>query len=70
MDTLTIEIRNPKVRALLDTLAELELIAIVPDKSAWREEWKNLAGTLPEAADVSEEDIPGEGEDLRADSQV
>ena len=34
MDTLLIEIRNPKVRVLLDTLAEMDLIAIVPDKSA------------------------------------
>ena len=68
MDTLIIEIRNPKVRALLDTLAEMELIAIVPDQSAWREEWKNLSGTLPEAGDVSDEEIPDEGKDLRADS--
>ena len=58
MDTLLIEIRNPKVRALLDTLAELELIAIVPDQSAWREEWKKLSGTLPEATDVPEQEIP------------
>ena len=58
MDTLLIEIRNPKVRALLDTLAELELIAIVPDQSAWREEWKKLSSTLPEATDVPEPEIP------------
>jgi len=67
MDTLLIEIRNPKVRVLLDTLAELELIAIVPDKSAWREEWKKLSGTLPEASEVSEAEIPGDGKDVRAD---
>lgn len=58
MDKLLIEIRNPKVRVLLDTLAEMELIAIVPDQSAWREEWKALSGTLPEATDVDQQEIP------------
>lgn len=68
MDTLLIEIRNPKVRVLLDTLAEMDLIAIVPDKSAWRDEWKTLSGTLPEAANVDEQEVSDGSKNLRADS--
>lgn len=35
MDTLTIEIRNPKVRELIANLVELDLIAILPQQPAW-----------------------------------
>lgn len=57
MDTLTIEIRNPKVRELLDSLASLDLISIVPKQLSWRERWQNLSASLPNAPDISEQDI-------------
>lgn len=57
MDTLTIEIRNPKVRELLDNLASLDLISIVPKQSSWRERWESLSASLPDVSEISEQDI-------------
>jgi hypothetical protein len=65
MDTLTIEIRNPKVRELLDNLASLDLISIVPKQPSWRERWQNLSVSLPNTSDISEQDILDEIQAVR-----
>ncbi|RYF48722.1 MAG: hypothetical protein EOO39_46565 [Cytophagaceae bacterium] len=57
MDTLTIEIRNPKVRELMASLVDMGLIAILPQPSTWAERWQSLSATLPDTNTLSEEDI-------------
>ena len=57
MDTLTIKIRNPKVKDLISSLAEMNLIAILPPKQTWSERWQSLSATLPDVAQISEQDI-------------
>jgi hypothetical protein len=65
MDTLTIEIRNPTVRQLIDNLVSLNLIAVVPGPETWRERWQNLSATLPDTDEVSEADILAEVKAVR-----
>lgn len=57
MDTLTIEIRNPKALDLLQNLADMELITIVPPKATWSERWKKLSDSLPDIPSISEQEI-------------
>lgn len=57
MDTLTIEIRNPKVRELIANLVELDLIAILPPQPAWSDRWKTLSASLPNVPDITEQDV-------------
>ena len=66
MDTLTIEIRNPKVRELLYDLVNLDLISILPGQPSWHERWQNLSASLPDASDISEQDILNEIQTVRA----
>ena len=65
MDILTIEIRNPKVRELLANLVDLELISILPAQPSWRECWQSLSASLPDAPDISEQDILDEIQAVR-----
>ena len=65
MDILTIEIRNPKVRELLANLVDLELISILPAQPSWRERWQSLSASLPDAPDISEQDILDEIQAVR-----
>lgn len=67
MDKLTIEIRNPKVRELIDSLVDMDLIAILPDRSSWREEWQKLSDNLPDISEISEEEIMDEVKAVRSD---
>ena len=57
METLTIEIRNPKVRELIDSLADMDLIAILPQKPTWAERWQTLSASLPDVPAISEPEI-------------
>ena len=65
MDTLTIEIRNPKVRELLYDLVNLDLISILPGQPSWHERWQILSASLPDAPDISEQDILAEIQAVR-----
>ena len=65
MDTLTIEIHNPKVRALIDNLISLELVTVVPTPSSWRDRWQALSATLPHTDELTEEDILNEIQAVR-----
>ncbi|GHB87743.1 hypothetical protein GCM10007390_49790 [Persicitalea jodogahamensis] len=70
MDTLTIEIRNPKVRELIDSLVDMDLIAILPRQGSWRQEWRKLSDTLPDTSDISEEEIFEEIQAVRSARQA
>ena len=65
MDTMTIEIRNPKVRELIYSLADMELIAILPTES-WNERWQKFSASLPDVSDISEEEILEEVQAVRS----
>lgn len=60
MNTLTIEIRNPKVRELMTSLVDMGLIAILPQPSTWVERWQAMSATLPDTTAISEQDILNE----------
>ncbi len=53
METITIEIKNPKARKLLENLADLNLITIKKNNS-WLSDWKALVGELPNAEEITE----------------
>lgn len=61
LDTLTIEIRNPKVRELSSTPLRLttgpNLISILPQKPTWAEHWRALSDLLPGVPQISEQEI-------------
>lgn len=57
METLTIEINNPKARRLIDDLADLGLISVKEEKRSWNERWEELSKTLPDIDSITEEDI-------------
>ena len=65
MDTLTIEISNPKVRALIDNLISLNLVKIVPTPASWRDRWQALSASLPDTDELSEEAIFAEVQAVR-----
>ncbi|MCY7352072.1 MAG: hypothetical protein LH606_15650 [Cytophagaceae bacterium] len=52
METILVEIRNPKAKKLLQDLAELDLIALRPTP---QQRWQALSAQLP---DVPDEKIP------------
>lgn len=64
METLIIEIQNPKARRLIDDLVDLGLISVKPNKPSWSERWKNLSDSLPET-DISEQEIMDEISEVR-----
>ena len=65
MDTLTIEISDPKVRALIDNLISLDLVKVVPTLASWRDRWQTLSATLPDTDSLSEKDILAEIQAVR-----
>ena len=64
MDTLTIELKNPNARKLLEDLAELQLISIL-DTSSWTDRWRKLSATLPNISEISEDEILNEIQAVR-----
>jgi hypothetical protein len=45
METITIEIRNPKAKKLIDDLVDLELISV---QNSWTTLWEKLVERLPQ----------------------
>ena len=56
MDKLTIELKNPNAKKLIEDLAALDLISIVKTPS-WSERWQKLSATLPNLPAISEDEI-------------
>lgn len=70
METLIIEIQNPKARRLIDDLVDLGLISVKPSKPSWGERWKDLSNSLPTSTDISEQDILDEIAKVREKRQA
>lgn len=69
METLTIEINDPKARRLIDDLADLGLISVKTEKRSWRERWEELSKTLPDTDSITEEEIFEEIRAVRANRE-
>lgn len=70
MDTLTIEIRNPKVRELMANLADMGLISILSQPTTWAERWQALSAELPDTSAISEGEIMNEIGEVRQQRQI
>lgn len=58
METLTIEIKNPKAKKLIDDLIDLDLISLLSSKPSWNLLWEKLDNMLPQVdSGISEQDI-------------
>lgn len=67
METITIEILNPKAKKLIDDLVDLELISLIKTSPTWEELWKKLDSRLPQnETNLSEEEISAEIKAYRA----
>jgi hypothetical protein len=61
METLTIEIKNPKAKKLIDDLVDLDLIALLTHKPSWNDLWTKLDTKLPQTEpEISEDEIMAE----------
>ena len=69
METLIIEIQNPKARRLIEDLADLGLISFKTTQSSWQDRWKKLSDSLPISTDISEEEITKEISEVRSQRQ-
>ncbi|MBE9460807.1 hypothetical protein ACFP1I_20290 [Dyadobacter subterraneus] len=65
METVTIEIKDEKVRKLIHSLADLELISIIPNQLTWLERWKILSASLPQSSEITEDEILNEISEVR-----
>ncbi len=69
METLIIEIQNPKARRLIDDLVDLGLISLKTSKPSWAERWQKISASLPESTDISEQDVLHEISEVRVKRQ-
>ncbi|HLO44630.1 MAG TPA: hypothetical protein VK175_09875 [Leadbetterella sp.] len=61
METLTIEIRNPKAKKLIEDLVDLDLISLLSSKPSWNLLWEKLDTMLPQVdSGISEQDVLNE----------
>ena len=61
METLTIEIKNPKAKKLIDDLVDLDLITLLTPKPSWNDLWTKLDAKLPQTEpEISEDEIMAE----------
>ena len=56
MDTLTIELKNPNAKKLIEDLADLDLISILKT-SSWKDRWQKFSASLPNVSEISEDEI-------------
>lgn len=66
MESLQIEILNPKAKKLIEDLAALDLISIVPKSDRKADFFKMLEKVRTKGSDISLEDITKEVEVVRA----
>ncbi len=61
METLTIELKNPKARKLIDDLVDLGIISVKESQPVWLDLWNKLDRQLPQTdSDLTEADIMAE----------
>lgn len=56
METLTIEIKNPKAKKLIDDLVDLDLISLLTPKPSLNDLWTKLDTKLPQTEPEISED--------------
>ncbi|MEQ9288140.1 MAG: hypothetical protein RIG77_14585 [Cyclobacteriaceae bacterium] len=66
MESLQIEILNPKAKKLIEDLAALDLISIVPKSDSKEDFFKMLEKVRTKGSDISLEEITKEVEAVRA----
>jgi hypothetical protein len=70
METLTIELRNPKAKKLIDDLIDLELISVVNPATNWQLLWNKLDNLLPQTEpDLTESEIMDEIKAYRSEKR-
>jgi len=58
METITIEIKNPKARRLIDNLVNLGIIVLKDSQPSRAELWERVDKQLPQTeSDIAEEEI-------------
>ena len=68
METLTIEILNPKAKKLIDNLIDLELISLRQTVPTWNDFWDKLDAKLPQTEpEITEAEITAEIKSYRAE---
>ena len=65
METIIIEIQNPKAMGLIDSMVDLGLISVKSVESSWKGRWKKLSDSLPLSSDLTDEDIMSEINEVR-----
>ena len=71
METLTIEILNPKAKKLIDDLVDLELISLSQTVPSWSQLWAKLDSKLPQTEpDITESEIMEEIKAYRAEKKI
>lgn len=71
METLTIEILNPKAKQLIYDLADLELISLRQISPTWNQLWAKLDAKLPQTEpDITESEIMEEIKAYRAERKI
>ena len=70
METLIIEIKNPKAKKLIDDLVDLDLIALLTPKPSWNDLWAKLDAKLPQTEpEISEDEIMAEIKEYRLEKR-
>lgn len=71
METLVIELNNPKARKLIDDLVDLGIISLKSSPSAWAILWSNVDNQLPQTdPDLTEADIMAEIKAYRLEKRM
>ena len=71
METLVIELNNPKARKLIDDLVDLGIISLKTSPSAWTALWNKVDSQLPQTdPDLTEADIMAEIEAYRLEKRT
>lgn len=71
METLLIELNNPKARKLIDDLADLGIISVKTPQTAWSELWDKVDSRLPQTEpELTEADIMAEIKAYRLEKRI
>lgn len=71
METLTIELKNPKARKLIDDLVELGIISVKTTQPTWVDLWNKLDSQLSQTEpDITEAEIVAEIKAYRSEKRA
>ncbi|WP_184177033.1 hypothetical protein [Rhabdobacter roseus] len=70
MEILTIEIKDPKAKKLIDDLIDLGIISLKANPPTWRDLWDKMDSQLPHSEpEITEEEIMAEIKAYRREKQ-